>query len=123
MGSIVPMAAAMSLVAGTLAATLANHSATFGVRRLALAGSVCFPAGIYLLPAVAVHANSLSAYSAATMAVGGFGFYCIYPQIPPLLSTRWFPDKPGLAVSIYFTAFGSGGVPPQLSSCRPAPVS
>ena len=108
MGSVVPMAALMSLVAGVLAATLANYSAGFGVRRVALAGSVFFPAGIYFLPAVAVQANALTAYSLTTVAVGGFGFYCIYPQIPPLLSTRWFPDKPGLAVSIYFTGFGSG---------------
>ena len=108
MSEIVPLAATMSLVAGVLAAGLANYSAKFGVRRVALAGSVLFPAGIYALPAIGVHANNLSMYAATTVAVGGVGFYCIYPQLPPLLSGRWFPDKPGLAVSIYFCGFGGG---------------
>lgn len=108
MGNVVPMAALMSLVAGVLAASLANYSAGYGVRRVALAGSFLFPAGIYVLPSLAVQANNLPAYAATTVGIGGLGFYCIYPQLPPLLSTRWFPDKPGLAVSIYFTGFGSG---------------
>mmetsp|Transcript_40472 Transcript_40472/g.131043 ORF Transcript_40472/g.131043 Transcript_40472/m.131043 type:complete len:445 (+) Transcript_40472:38-1372(+) len=108
LGEVVPLAATMSLVAGVLAAGLANYSATFGVRRVALAGSVLFPVGIYALPALALQSHSLAAFSAATVGVGGVGFYCIYPQLPPFITTRWFPDRKGTAVSIYFCAFGSG---------------
>ena len=108
LGEVVPLAATMSLVAGVLAAGLANYSAGFGVRRVALAGSVLFPVGIYALPALALQSHSLAAFSAATVGVGGVGFYCIYPQLPPFITTRWFPDRKGTAVSIYFCAFGSG---------------
>jgi hypothetical protein len=31
-----------------------------------------------------------------------------YPQLPPFLSSTWFPDRRGLVVSIYMTSFGSG---------------
>ncbi len=81
---------------------------TIGVRRVALAGSVLYPLGCYVLPAIATQSNSAAGLYASMIGLGGFGFYCIYPQIPPLLSTRWFADRKGLAVSIYFAGFGSG---------------
>ena len=108
MSSIVPTTAFTSLVAGTLAAALARYSGTIGTRRLGLAGSLLFPAGVYGLPALCTHANAMGAYWASAVTVGGVGFYCIYPQLPPFLATRWFPDRSGLAVSIYFASFGSG---------------
>eukprot|EP00325_Prymnesiales_sp_UTEX-LB-985_P022453 CAMPEP_0174735848 /NCGR_PEP_ID=MMETSP1094-20130205/65650_1 /TAXON_ID=156173 /ORGANISM="Chrysochromulina brevifilum, Strain UTEX LB 985" /LENGTH=85 /DNA_ID=CAMNT_0015938863 /DNA_START=18 /DNA_END=272 /DNA_ORIENTATION=+ len=37
---------------------------------------------------------------------GGLGFYSSYPQIPPHL-TKWFPQQQGLALGLYFSAFGS----------------
>lgn len=122
--SIVPLAAMMSLTAGGLAAALANYSASLGTRRVALAGSLLFPIGIYILPAMAVSSNSIAAYSAATVVIGGVGFYCIYPQIPPHLSVRWFPDRKGLAVSIYFSFFGSGVIVASkiMQACSRAPI-
>lgn len=64
--------------------------------------------GTYSLAGLAVYANSVPAYGASSALVGGLGFYCLYPQIPPLLSAHWFPDRKGLAISLYFTSFGSG---------------
>ena len=70
-------------------------------------GSVGFPAGFYGISALAVHLNSLPLYTFSQIAIGGVGFYCLYPQIPPHLSTKWFADRKGLVVSLYFTVFGS----------------
>jgi len=127
-GQVVPTYTYMSLLAGLLAATLATRSASFGMRRLGVAGGTLFPLGIYVMPAAAVWANSLPAYAASTIAVAGVGFYCIYPQIPPFLTSRWFPDRKGLAVSIYFCAFGAGVLfatrlmQPLLAHFRTAPT-
>tara|TARA_B100000524_G_scaffold340386_1_gene233473 strand:+ start:80 stop:1678 length:1599 start_codon:yes stop_codon:yes gene_type:complete len=108
MSSVVPVATMMTLVAGTAAAALAQRSAAFGIRPLALTGSILFPLGTFSLAGCAVYANSMVAYGASSALVGGLGFYCLYPQIPPLLSAHWFPDRKGLAISLYFTSFGSG---------------
>ena len=56
----------------------------------------------------AVHAASLPAFAASYALLGGLGFYCGYPQLPPFLASTWFPDRRGLVVSVYMTAFGSG---------------
>ena len=106
--SIPPVALSAGLTCGAASILLAPYVHRIGTRRLALLGSVLFPAGQMALTAAAVAANSLPAMSVSVGLLGGLGFYCIYPQIPPLLTTRWFPDRKGLAVSIYFTAFGSG---------------
>ena len=57
--------------------------------------------------AAAVQAHSLPAFAVGYSLLGGLGFFCGYPQLPPFM-TRWFPDRRGLAVSIYMCSFGSG---------------
>ena len=106
--AVPPTVLVAGLVSGALALTLAPWAKYFGTRRFAMAGSVLFPAGIYVLPAWAIELNSWSAFACSSSIVGGFGFYCVYPQIPPLLSARWFPDRKGFAVSVFFTSFGAG---------------
>mmetsp|Transcript_37651 Transcript_37651/g.122016 ORF Transcript_37651/g.122016 Transcript_37651/m.122016 type:complete len:328 (+) Transcript_37651:69-1052(+) len=97
---------ATSAVASVL---LAPHVARMGTRRIALAGACLFPGGM-LFAALAVHANHWPMYAFSTTVVSGLGFWCVYPQMPPFLATKWFADgrRRGLALSLYFAAFGSG---------------
>ena len=108
MSDLLPVATMMPLVAGICAATLASKSEAFGHRRLAFICSVVYPGGVYLLSAAAVQAHSLPAFAASYAMLGGVGFYCGYPQLPPFLSSTWFPDRRGLVVSIYMSFFGGG---------------
>ena len=85
---------------------LARYSEELGIRRLGLAASILFPMGLYVMPAYAVSTNSMPAIIFSHVIFGGLGFYSSYPQIPPHL-TKWFPDCPGTALSLYFSAFGS----------------
>ena len=107
MSTLVPTLTLMPLVAATLAATLAKTSDEVGVRRLGLAASIVYPLGVYVLPAAAVAANSLAAFAPCYAVIGGIGFFAGYPQIPPFL-LRWFPDRKGLALSLYGATFGAG---------------
>jgi len=106
MSTLVPTLTLMPLVAAGLAAALARTSDEFGVRRLGLAASIVYPLGVYVLPAAAVAANSLSLFAPCYAIIGGIGFFCGYPQVPPFL-LRWFPDRKGLALSLYGATFGS----------------
>ena len=117
--AIPPIALTGGLTCAAASLILAPHVKRAGTRRLALLGSVLYPGGMMALPAAAVAANSLPAYAAATGLMGGIGFWCIYPQIPPLLTTTWFSDRAGLASSLYFTAFGSGLLlgTPMMEAC------
>ena len=108
MSELLPMATAMPLVAGILAATLAGKSEAIGHRRLAFLCSAIYPLGVYGLSALAVQEHSLPLFGASYALLGGFGFFCGHPQLPPFLSSTWFPDRTGLVVSLYMTAFGSG---------------
>lgn len=108
MSELLPLATAMPLVAGILAATLAGKSEAIGHRRLAFMCSAIYPLGVYGLSALAVQSASLPLFGASYALLGGFGFFCGHPQLPPFLSSTWFPDRTGLVVSIYMTAFGSG---------------
>lgn len=105
MSTLVPTLTLMPLVAASLAAGLARTSDEIGVRRLGLAASIVYPMGVYVLPAAAVAANSLSAFAPCYALIGGIGFFAGYPQIPPFLM-RWFPDRKGLALSLYGATFG-----------------
>ena len=105
---LLPVATMMPLVAGVAAATLASQSEQFGHRRLAFLCSFVYPAGVYGLSAAAISAHNLPAFAASYALLGGVGFYFGYPQLPPFLASTWFPDRRGLVVSIYMTAFGSG---------------
>ena len=107
MSDLLPVATMMPLVAGVAAATLASRSEAMGHRRLAFVCSVTYPAAVYGLSAAAVQAHSLPAFAVGYSLLGGLGFFCGYPQLPPFM-TRWFPDRRGLAVSIYMCSFGSG---------------
>ena len=119
MSEIVPLAATMSLVAGVLAAGLANYSAKFGVRRVALAGSVLFPAGIYALPAIGVHANNQH----VRRDDGRRRRRWLLPHLPAASAAleRSMVLDVALAVSIYFGGFG-GGHPRRLCS-RSSPTT
>ncbi|KAL1511166.1 hypothetical protein AB1Y20_005982 [Prymnesium parvum] len=105
---LLPVATMMPLIAGVCAAALASQSERFGHRRLALVCSVVYPLGVYGLSAAAVSAHSLPAFAMSYAVLGGFGFYCGYPQLPPFLSSTWFPDRRGLVMSLYMASFGSG---------------
>ena len=105
---LLPVTTMMPLVAGLAAATLASQSEQFGHRRLAFLCSFVYPAGVYALSAAAISAHNLPAFAASYALLGGVGFYFGYPQLPPFLASTWFPDRRGLVVSIYMTAFGSG---------------
>ncbi len=105
---LLPIATSMPLIAGLLAATLASKSESFGHRRLAFVCSVVYPLGVYGLSAAAIHEHSLAAFAASYALIGGAGFFCGYPQLPPFLSSTWFPDRRGLVISLYMSAFGSG---------------
>lgn len=94
MGNLVPIMSLMPLLASSTAAILATRSESFGTRRLALTSSVVYPLGCYMLPAIAVKANSLSGFAASYVIVGGLGFYAGYPQVPPFLM-KWFPTRSG----------------------------
>ena len=107
MSAIPPTVVSAGLVSGVLSIALAPHVKTLGARRIALAGSVLFPLGFFALPACAASMGHWSSFVASTSVLGGVGFWCVYPQLPPLL-TRWFRERQGLAVSIYFASFGSG---------------
>ena len=108
MSDLLPVATMMPLVAGLAAATLASQSEQFGHRRLAFMCSFLYPSAVYGLSALAVNAASLPLFAASYALLGGLGFYCGYPQLPPFLASTWFPDRRGLVVSIYMTSFGSG---------------
>jgi MFS family permease len=108
MSDLLPVATMMPLVAGLAAATLASQSEQFGHRRLAFVCSFLYPSAVYGLSALAVNAASLPLFAASYALLGGLGFYCGYPQLPPFLASTWFPDRRGLVVSIYMTSFGSG---------------
>ena len=108
MSELLPIATAMPLLAGILAATLASSSERFGHRRFAFVCSVAYPGAVYGLSALAVQAHSLPAFALSYTLLGGVGFFCGYPQLPPFLTSKWFPDRRGLVMSIYMTAFGSG---------------
>ena len=105
----------MPLTAGTAAVLLGTRVADMSMRRLSIFSSVAFPTGLFLLPAAAVHANEYYAFMLSYGLIGGLGFFTSYHQINPHLAARWFPSRhQGLALSIYFTAFGGGaliGVP------------
>jgi MFS family permease len=105
--AVPPTAVLAGVTSGVVGLLMAPHIHKIGTRRVALLASVLFPAGMFALPAAAVALNSWPAFASSAALVGGVGFYCIYQQIPPLLSARWFPDRKGLAVSLYFTSFGS----------------
>ena len=107
--SAIPTAAVMGGITCAVASiALAPHVASIGTRRFALTASVLFP-GAMACQALATQLNSWPAYAFSTTIIGGLGFYCVYPQMPAFLATKWFADgRAGLAVSIYFTAFGSG---------------
>jgi hypothetical protein len=118
MSTLVPTLTLMPLVAATLAAGLARTSDDVGVRRLGLAASIVYPMGVYVLPAAAVAANSLYAFAPCYALVGGIGFFAGYPQIPPFLM-RWFPDRKGLALSLYGATFGARSLGRGRSRSRP----
>uniref|UniRef100_A0A0D3KPS5 Uncharacterized protein n=2 Tax=Emiliania huxleyi TaxID=2903 RepID=A0A0D3KPS5_EMIH1 len=108
--SAIPQAAVLGGATSAVASVLlAPHVARMGTRRIALAGACLFPGGM-LLAALAVHANHWPLYAFSTTVVSGLGFWCVYPQMPPFLATKWFADgrRRGLALSLYFAAFGSG---------------
>ena len=94
----------MPLVAGVAAFTKGDLD--IGHKRMALLFSVAFPSTVYALSAAAIYANSFPAFVVSYGVLGGLGFFCGYPQLPPFLSSKWFPDRPGLALGIYFSAFG-----------------
>ena len=108
MSDLLPVATAMPLVAGLFAAGLASKSEQFGHRRLAWMSSIIYPLGVYGLSAAAINAHSLPAFALSYALLGGFGFFCGYPQLPPFLTSKWFPDRRGLVMSLYMTCFGSG---------------
>ena len=113
MSALVPTTTLMPLTAGVLASALAQKSEGLGVRRLALAASTLYPVGVFVLPGIAVQLNSFPAFALSYVAVGGVGFFCAYPQQTPH-GLRWFPDRPGVAVSLFNVSFGLGlvvGVP------------
>lgn len=80
------------------AATLASQSEQFGHRRLAFVCSFLYPSAVYGLSALAVSAHSLPLFAASYAFLGGLGFFCGYPQLPPFLASTWFPDRRGLVV-------------------------
>ena len=127
MSAIPPTVVSAGLVSGVLSIALAPHVKTLGARRIALAGSVLFPLGFFALPACAATVGHWPSFVASTSVLGGVGFWCVYPQLPPLL-TRWFRERQGLAVSIYFASFGSGlvvatsAIERLLSAFRRAPT-
>ena len=106
--ALLPVATMMPLVAGVAAAALASQSEKFGHRRLAFVCSFVYPLGVYGLSAAAINAHSIEGFALSYALLGGLGFYCGYPQLPPFLSSTWFPDRRGLVVSIYMSFFGSG---------------
>lgn len=108
MSDLMPIATCMPLVAGVAAAGLASQSEGFGFRRLSFLCSVAYPLSVYGLSAAAISAHNLPAFAASYALLGGLGFYCGYPQLPPFLASTWFPDRRGLVMSIYFSAFGAG---------------
>ena len=108
MSDLLPVATMMPLVAGIAAAGLASKSEQFGHRRLSFICSFVYPLGVYGLSSAAVSAHSLPAFALSYALFGGLGFYAGYPQLPPFLSSTWFPDRRGLVVSIYMSFFGSG---------------
>jgi len=113
LAAVVPTTTLMPLTAGVLASLLANRSQEMGVRRLALTASVLYPLGVFGLASSAAQANSFPAFAASYVALGGVGFFCAYPQQAPH-ALRWFPDRKGLAVSLFNVSFGAGllcGVP------------
>ena len=69
------------ITTGLLSIVLAPYASVIGTRRLAFVGSIGFPAGFYGISALAVHANSLPLYMFSQIAIGGVGFYCLYPQV------------------------------------------
>ena len=73
MSELLPLATAMPLVAGILAATLAGKSEAIGHRRLAFMCSAIYPLGVYGLSALAVQSASLPLFGASYALLGGFG--------------------------------------------------
>ena len=113
MSALVPTTTLMPLTAGILASLLASRCEDMGVRRLALLACTAYPAGVFVIPGIAAHYNSFPVFAASYVALGGFGFFCAYPQQAPH-ALRWFPDRKGLAVSLFNVSFGFGllmGVP------------
>lgn len=108
MSQLIPIATAMPLVAGLTAAALADKN--YGHRRMAFLCSVAYPGTVYGLSAAALWANSLPAFAASYALLGGLGFYCAYPQVPPFLTSTWFQDSPSTAMSFYMTGFGLGAL-------------
>lgn len=113
MSALVPTTTLMPLTAGVLASLLASRCEHLGVRRLAFLASVAYPVGVFVIPGIAAHYNSFATFAVSYVALGGFGFFCAYPQQAPH-ALRWFPDRKGLAVSLFNVSFGFGlllGVP------------